>query len=249
MNRIIDNFNRLVEKYGFVNPVKPEQQHRAISDTQKNLKFLLIKASNYSYIYGLILALFYWLRTLGLHFSLLQVKIILAVSIISASISSSVGGYYLVKHIINSISEKTDIKLSQETVPDKEKIIIHKHPVVKTIPEKRTVVLLKSMIGIQQFSGIETAITQLVTSSLKKNLSLMLKGKTITFFNKKDRGKFSRMVFGSVRKLEKKIIITAKVINVTNAQIEYVTSESVISIEEIDSACIKLSHRIAQKLQ
>ncbi|MCP4134113.1 MAG: hypothetical protein GY754_24285 [bacterium] len=254
MNRDIEQLNTILGKYELTDSVSPEIQEYAIKSGRDNLKIILKKTGYYSAFFGLFLSFFYMARSFGFKATvLIKGKIVIALVFVNAIAVAAGGGYYVFdKYILSKAPEKDSPGsiIADRLHEQAEKV---QRVSKKGTPKKKY--QIEYIIGntrIQTFKGKDPALAKKITDNIAVNLKKM-KGtgaaevqNTIQNNEKKD---IAKMIMGSIRVLGGTTFITARVINAKNTKMEFVTSEQIDSLKDLDEACRNISKKIAEKIQ
>ena len=183
MNQILDNFRKLMDKFGFVNPIQIDIQVYAINESEKSLKYTLKKVKDYSFVFGIILLIYCLPRKFGLGITFFQSKIAVAIIAVTLTVSSVAGGKYVKDYIIDKFStpvESIEINIDNN-VKDK---IIKKEIVPR---KKATIKLTQFTVGVNTFSGFNNELAHKITSRIISDLTEVIGKDKVTLISKSNR--------------------------------------------------------------
>ena len=236
MNQEIIQFNDLMIKYRFTEPVSADIQDFAVAISRKNLKVLLKKSGDYGAVFGIILAVYTSAKELGIGITFLHCKIIAGLLAVCLGVSGYAGGRAVVSYAVDALTENEET--TQEN-SDSGVLLKIDEPVQTAKPGTG-----KFFFGVNVFSGANADMAKSVSNMITAELVNVIGYDKVTLLEYQDRRKADMIVMGSVRSLGKQTIITARVVNVQTARTEFVTSENISSFDEMDNACRNIAERI-----
>ncbi|MCP4133910.1 MAG: hypothetical protein GY754_23270 [bacterium] len=230
MNSIIENFQKIMRKYKFLDETPADIRDFSLASSRKGLTNILKISGDYSFIFGRMLFIYYTAKKLGIKASFLQIKITLAIISIFITLSAIIGIYLFVKPFNNS---------SPVTIIDKK----------KKKPEKYFPAQTRFKIGIEAFEGSTNEAGRRVTTAVSNSLTKILGPGSVTLVSKKNRSPVPKVLTGSIRQLGKNRYISIKIIDVESSKVEFAAAEKVTSENTVSSACFKLSKKIADRIK
>jgi hypothetical protein len=120
MNHELNTFQKVLQKFKFVEPIPAAKQIYAIQNARPLLVRTLKKVNNYNFFYGQALFIFFQIRKFGLKLSIGQAKVFLMVMAIV--ILAAVGGaiYLGTKYLTEDTSAKPPAKAISGVIGHKE---------------------------------------------------------------------------------------------------------------------------------
>ncbi len=245
MNNDINKYQQLLDKLKLSRPVPEKTQKYAIKSGDRNLKQILKKTGYYSAFFGMILALYRWMRFVGINATLLKGKILL--SVITAGVVSSavvLSPKIAERHIGYNQAPEISEQKGEANLPGNR--ALEKKPAPGSIGTDNPIG--SAQIGIQAFSGDEEA-GRIITSKMAANISESFGAGNVAFIARDKKVKLDRLLMGSVRTFGDTKYITARIINVKDSSVEHVFSEEYHTDSEMKNACRRISEKIAEKLK
>ncbi|MFH0975872.1 MAG: hypothetical protein V1874_08835 [Spirochaetota bacterium] len=257
----ISTFEKLLLRFRFKQFLPNDVKVFIVRYEQKALIKTLQNFGEYNLIYGLAVRIFFLSYKLKLRFSIKQSKIILGIiSIITAGILTA-AILFSAEYIKNNNSELSDKSDSQILVDFSAEQDNSKHlkDIIKdenkAIQEKSILSDNKNVkyrLGVNLFSAknIESSLSKTVTDNIHNELLRTLgQGKVIDLSKNQKGLRFNRILSGSVSGLGKKIIITAKVIDVGDSKVIFGVTETIDSANEIDVKCTGIAETILKEIE
>jgi hypothetical protein len=251
MNDNLNIFEQALDKLAFRQPVPFEARQFALYNKRKALELTLKKFGDYSVYYGLVLRIYFYAIRLGITLSVLQSKIILfAVSAIACGALYSAA--YLTANILKkgvAIPNNIHINYSAESGQEIQSERMESHPVEKNDKLKKQPNTIKNRIGVERFSG--EAVDEKLLDSLTDNLAeklISLRGKERVINLRKGIRKknINLLLSGSIEKLGNQYIITAKIINVENSNVLFITTEETNDAGKIEKIISDFAEKAAE---
>lgn len=145
----IKKLRTLMDTYKLSRPVSPELQQFAIESRIPDLRRILMKAGKYSAITWLVIIIFTLFRKYGLHITLIQSKIIAAVTAAAVASGSAAVAYRGAKYVIEATTrpasqiEKTIDRSETEKIKQIENVAPDESAEQKQTMEKQSIPLYK----------------------------------------------------------------------------------------------------------
>jgi hypothetical protein len=260
MNGIVQKFHSLLERYRFREPVPGNLQKYILRNKRDAAVRTLRHFSDYSFVYGLVLRMFFGVRKIGIRLSIVQSKI--AVFLVAVFIVFLIGiGAVLYYDTADVIAPPGKNNIIPRTLPDNS---VHppafpdraiKKKENNSVPEDTGMVVepsVKFRLGVDTFtsssldSGETGRIGNLITQELVR-----LKGKgSVMRLGVKYRRKNANMILlGGVEKLGDTYIITAKIVDVERGTVLASFNDSAGSYAVIDASCVRIAGKVAEKMK
>ena len=241
MNQELTNFNNLMTRYRLTKPVSPDIQDFAVSISRKNLKALLKKSGDYSVVFWIILSVYAIAKKFGIGITFLQSKIIAGMLALCLGVSGYAGGRAVAAYIVDALSEKD--KISEDD--SNSGVLLRTDEPVQAVKAGTG----KFFFGVNVFSGNNADIAKAVSSMITAELVNVIGYDKVTLLEYQDRKRADKIVMGSVRSLGKQTIVTARVVNVETARTEFVISETISSLDNMDNACRIIAEKIGKRFK
>ena len=241
MTAAINSFQRLLDKYKFVNPVPVEVQSFALLNSRKNLLLILKNAGDYSFFFGRVLAILYLARKLNVRLTVVQSKLffLLVSALLIAFTTMSL--FFLVS------TDKTPPHLSENIVTEKHVSVVRKNTSIKSASKQNPAIPENYIIGIDIFTGNAAAgdISERITSELKQ----LLGTKKVIMLGKGSAGKKPpKILMGSVKDMGVNRYLAVRLVNSTTSRIEYAGYIRISPEDKIDVICGSIAKDIVKKL-
>ena len=251
-----DTLQQVVSKYKLDAPVPEKVQKAMRKAKRKTLIGVFRKHNKYSLFLFITVSVFFWFKKIGITISVLKSAIITATAAAVSAAGILTGSYYFVQKIIipqlKDIPENNqDIKTGVSTRILKDKVITKDD---KTINEKIKPSINKEIrykLGLINFrydksiSGIGKRISSLIKNNLTR---IRGKGTIANIYTIPKSIRPSKVLTGTIIKLDQSYRITVKVINKKTLKVLLYETETAQSEKEINNACKKLSQKIAKKI-
>ncbi|MCP4132173.1 MAG: hypothetical protein GY754_14475 [bacterium] len=245
----IAQFDEILTRYKFKEPVPGHAREFAGKNKNKDLTDVLKKFGEYSFFYGLVLWLYYFLSKMGLGLSIIQAKILFVAASLVLGVSVSTGGYFVVKSIqtVEPDFQKPVVENleKQGFIKDEPEAVVRDSSLDRPTPEKTgkkddiapTITMdepVSARLGINRLSanGVDEKLVSDVTAQLYKKLSTV-RGKDRVVYRKLDgTGKsVNRQLVGTVGRLGSTVVLSVRVIDGENVKILF---NKTITIKEGD---------------
>ncbi len=272
MNGMVQNFEKLLDKFRFREPIPPDVSRYILDYKMKSLINTLKAVNEYGIIYGFVLKVYYSAKKIGVRLSVAQSKVVAftVFLIISASVSLVIysiflktgmkdlpgtGGYESKQD--NQVNGKDEpgksINNKENTIDDKtgEKTNNIEENKDKMLSIKDSEPPVKYRIGVETFtsSAVKTEEAIKISDLLTEEL-IKIKGNNKVKRLYSDIRKNSNFVLlGSVEMLGKSYIISAKIVNVENSKVTYSVSDNAETKDEINTACLRIAKKIALSIE
>lgn len=267
MNNIIEIFRNILKKYKFELPISIDIQKYMIREKRSIIVDVLKAAKNFSFFYGATLRIFFFAKHLGKSLTLTQSAVILIVFFSIGLATASAGGYLVVNAIIkekkdaesivykepvsnniNIIKEKDTGSTDQMKIKEKIAKIETKDNLIADKKRKKQVSeQIMYRMGISEFSAenVKEKQAQEITDKIYNELISII-GKRSILKIKGGRSKnINMMITGSIGKLGRNYMITAKVIDVEKGKSLLIISEDTESEDELNPACERIAKKMA----
>jgi hypothetical protein len=241
----IIKIDELLTKFYLKEPASADVQRHIRKIKRSQFKKILKRAGAYSIVFGAIAGVYFSLKKLGIVISIYKSVIVVIAASTLAATGVTFGTYRIYKHVfVPEINKPVDIiwtsiPMDME-IPKEKDTIQRKENVSKNID-------VKKIIGIQAFSaeGVEAGLSRKAFNKIYSELGRLRGSNYIKDISKPDAENAGMALKGSVELLDGIYNVSVKIINVKNLNILYYNSVKANKVEEIDSACIKLSKEIA----
>ena len=248
MSERIEQFNRVLDRMGFVEPASPELQEYIRKVKLKQFRKTLKRTRAYSVAFALVTYIYFTLKKMGIGITIYKSAVILALgsSITAASIGA--GAYFAVKKLSAPAEEIRIEKILQEekiAAPGTESI---KKETAAAQSPADTLEKIRKRIGVQPFdsANVDGSMAGRVTDMIAEGLIALRGIDYVVNGRKQKKEKRSGMVLkGSVEFLNGVYTVTAKVVDVQSLKVVYYTSETAASEGDIDGACARIAKKIA----
>ena len=230
-------FSQLMNKYKLSDPLSDEVQLHIALSIKPSLKKVLKMTGASGLILFAALSIKFFLQKFGFKASIVQAKIIVAVSSICIASAVVPGSYKIVTIIIDQLNV-TDIKIEDVK---KDKLIINKALENKEI---KPAVIPHYSIGIQPFKG-DAATAKKITQILISEIRQLNGKKSIIEIG---NNKFDILLTGACRKLGDEYIITAKLIDKANSKTLHIISRDIKSPDELSKIGADIAKEIISKI-
>jgi hypothetical protein len=239
----IDIFRRLIDKYRFTEPIAPEVQSHVTRSRARALMSSLKAVKHYSFVYGFVMTVYFEARKMGLKPSIFACRIISLIMAITVA-AMLAGAVYL------AASSATNAELKPalpDTVPSKTgSTDLRDNTRPDDGPPK--IFAAKYRLGVQPFTAanVDSAKANDITRKIFNEL-INLKGskKVIKIGTAKSKN-VNRMLMGSVGKMGKRYVISAKVIDVEKTNVLFGASENATTDDDIDRACGNIAQKVSE---
>jgi hypothetical protein len=238
MNRETVVLEKLLEKYQFTARVPDAVQAYALRARDDLIELLKI-AGAYTFLTGLVIRTFFFLKKLGLSATFSAIKIALVMSAVGVVAMSATGGYVALQRFV--FTQEGAVKLQKTDAISK---AADETPglMVKDEGVKKHAQSPVALAGMSAFLG-EEALAQRVEERLKKNLDRLLGPHAVIAIPHGEKGGVGKVITGSVRKTEGGYYIMVKMIDVASSKLLAVESSNVEG-EKIDEACDVLAEKL-----
>jgi hypothetical protein len=253
MREKINSFQQFLDKFQFRKPVNLQEQEYFYRNLREGLSSTLKAVNEYGFIYGALLRIFFGCRRLGFRISVTQSALILGAAAMLAAVliagAVRIGSEILLVDKGISLTQENKISASTKT---KEIGISQLEKKTGLIKEQKKINGLSYRLGLETFGNenIEKEKSGLITKRIRFELTRHLGPGAVIGLQEGKRGKkVNLLLTGSVGKLGGLIMISAKVIDVENGKVMYITDENIKSENEIPGACDKISGRLVEKIK
>ena len=242
MNNKIDNFNNLLDKYKLTDPASADTKSRLYTYKKEDLKVILKKTGKYSFIFGTIAALFFYLKKIGIGITVMKTTILITIGSMTLIASLSTGVYYTVKHV-----SKTDKLQDDNKIQEKKNSTDTDKGIKKD--EKKSVIKgdnIQFEYGVVPFSAenVSRQTADLVTNTVLSGIKSQKADSSVSMLDIKKQNIVEKMIVGSIEKLDSGYTITARLVQVKDSKILKIISENADSEGSIPSASRKISERL-----
>ncbi len=253
MNEKMNLIQKLLEKFKFTGPLAPADQAFILSSMREALVSTLKVLNQYSFVYGMVLKIFFMARRMGIRITAAQSALMLGIITVFAA-AAIAGGITVARGLLTSGNEPLPLervlkKIEEPNSRDMSLKIAEKEKVGEKKIENSPVIAYR--LGIEGFSNdnIDRNKSLLVTERIRAGLAGYLGSGSIINLSDGNRTRnFNLLLTGSVGKLGSLIMISAKVVDLEKGSALYITDENINSDSEIISACDRISGRIAEKI-
>jgi hypothetical protein len=243
MNRETVVLEKLLEKYRFTARVPDDVQAYALRARDDLIELLKI-AGAYTFLAGLVIRSFFFLKKLGISATFSAIKIALTIGAAGLVTMSATGGYVALQRF--AFTQEGAVKLqTTDTIPktaDQTSALLLKDGGMQKHAQSSVV-----LAGMSAFLGEELP-AQRVEERLKKNLDRLLGPHAIIMIPHGAKSGVGKVITGSVRKTESGYYIMVKMIDVASSKILAVESANVDG-EKIDEACDMLAEKLLPSIR
>jgi hypothetical protein len=241
-NRTIEQFNRVMEKYRFVEPLPADVQHHLRKSKRRQFNRTLKRTSGYSALFALISNLFFTLKKYGIAITITKSAILLGIAALLTAAAASTALYFLVLQkvpdpdVITKARERVTGTLEQDSAL-KESTDYPAEPAA----------VIEDRLGVQAFTGINLPDNRVavVTDRMARSLAALRGGDRVVNLRLGRGGKKSgMMLLGSVESSDGSFSITARVVSVKDSRILFYDTETAGSEQDINGACSRLADKI-----
>ncbi|MFC1670665.1 hypothetical protein ACFL20_09750 [Spirochaetota bacterium] len=243
------DLKELLSRYELQSPVPVDFQEYISSEMGSMFKRILKRAGQYSLVYGIFIALYFFLKKYGIKFTLTR----LIVSLVTTA-AIVTGSFYVYIKVIDEktvdTTETMDLKIKKGLTKTGDKTL----PKIKSIEkksDKKTGGIITYTVGIEPFisSSLDKKTLKSISSRLKSEFVRMRGLQYSKAVRKGYKKNIKYTLLGSAEKMGDTVIIFAKVIDTKNSAILFATKEKALSIKDINKACSKISRRVVSKIE
>lgn len=234
----IELFRKILNKYRFTDPIPSEVLDSIVKIEKRLLKATFKQTGNLSVYYSVVLDIYFGFMKFGVKLSVAQSKIVFAgvAGVISVIISAS---------LIFAFSGDTWLSLRKKT-----------KDIGKT--EKKEVTVIdnfketKYRIGVSPFltKSVEKGKALEITNRIFNETELIAgKNKVVFLDNDKKKPPVNMMLMGSIGRLGKRYVITARIVDVEKSNILWTTTKNIDSENKLIDVCKELAGEVAMYMK
>lgn len=150
MKSDIQQFEEVLTKFQFIEPVPHDIRERAGAQVKPALQATLKAVHRYSFFTSMVVGTFFIARKIGLGLSMAQSTAVLVVATAVTVTTVSTGGYYTVKAVQERLNPSIESPLRDDSSQNS---INSGNTMISTSSKKNPVILAKEVIVIEPFIG------------------------------------------------------------------------------------------------
>lgn len=225
-----DPIKELFKIYKFEKPLSDDQKKQLNRSKSRSLVAILKKQKKFTPILLLSVTVFFWIKRFGINISLGQSLVAAVTSIVFATGTLSAGTYYAARHFF---------------FPDRVKELKKEDKEIKTVvPEPHYRIVIAGFAFENDIAQVGKKVNGIIVQDLIQHWG----ASAIGLMGAKGSEHAGRIITGSVVKMEKSYLITAKIIDRKTSQIILYTTETALSDADIPRACRTIAGKISGRI-
>lgn len=233
---------RVFDRYRVSSPLPGEVQRRALRMKRKNLVAVMKKVGIYSPLYGMILAVYLFMKKIGIGLSVMQSAVVLFTASAVAVSAAAAGGYMLAGKVM--VKTRVEMERGEKAAPKAE-------PGANSGDVSGGTSRIKYRYRLQFYglenTGAEGPLVAQVSESMRNEIKRLKGHDTIAITPGPDG---SNMVLtGSIEKLDRQYLLSIRLTDRRTRRIIFAASEESATADGLHDLAVRFAQSVAGKIQ